>query len=252
MSLYRYLATSDSAVARAVRGLKRGVAHFSLPVPGAAMRPVLWLVVTTRSFWHFLKRVLVCEPLFKAYCHRYGRNLRTGCFLHWVQGRGRIIAGDHCWFDGRSTFTFAARYAEHPTLEVGDHSAIGHDCALVVAKRIRIGKHCLISGGTVIIDSSGHHTDPDERRLGHPPPPEDVREVTIGDDVWVGMRCFIFPGVRIGNGSIIAAGSVVRTHVPPYAVAAGNPARVVLRLRPPAGAGTPAPAPASGATTTSS
>jgi acetyltransferase-like isoleucine patch superfamily enzyme len=204
-----------------------------VPAPRVIAAPALWCYIATRSCWHFFLRVFICEPLFKAYCRKYGRHLRTGIFIHWVQGKGDIIIGDDCWIDGKSTFTFAHRYADNPTLEIGNHSAIGHECTLVVGKRIKIGNDCLISGQTMIFDSNGHHTDTACRRAGLPPPPEEIREVVIGDDVWIGVRSIIFPGVRIGNGSIVSAGSVVRTHVPPYSVVSGNPARVVLRLKPP-------------------
>jgi len=55
----------------------------------------------------------------------------------------------------------------------------------------------------------------------------DDLDVTIEDDVWVGARAVILRGVRIGRGSVIGAGSVVTKSVPPYAIVAGNPARVV-------------------------
>jgi len=229
----RYLATSDKPLPRLARSIRRRVRYFAVPAPRLIVLPVLWCYVSARFAWHFVKRVFVCEPLFKAYCKRYGRNLRTGIFIHWIQGKGDIILGEDCWIDGKSTFTFGHRYSDRPVLEIGDHTGIGHDCTIVVGKRVSIGRHCLISGQTMIFDSSGHHTDPIERRAGRPPPPEEVREVVIGDDVWIGVRSIIFPGVRIGRGSIVSAGSVVRTHVPPYSVVAGNPARVVLRLKNP-------------------
>jgi acetyltransferase-like isoleucine patch superfamily enzyme len=227
------MATSDRPFPRLARRIRRRIWYFSVPAPRLIVRPALWCYLSARSCWHFVKRVFICEPLFKAYCTSYGRNLRTGIFIHWIQGRGSIVLGEDCWIDGKSTFTFAHRYADRPVLEIGDHTGIGHECTIVVGKRVSIGSHCLISGQTMIFDSSGHHTDAIERRAGRPPPPEEVREVVIGDDVWIGVRSVIFPGVRIGNGSIISAGSVVRTHIPPYSVAAGNPARVVLRLKNP-------------------
>ena len=84
-------------------------------------------------------------------------------------------------------------------------------------------------------DSSGHPTDPAERLAGLPPSPDKVRPVTVGDNVWLGTNCFILPGTTIGEGSIVAAGAVVRGEVPPYTVVAGNPARVVAMLRRPDG-----------------
>lgn len=233
-SLRRRIARSDHWCAKLLRRGYRGVYRLSLPAPRAIVRPLLWLYVSLRATWHFALRVFVCEPLFKAYCRSYGRNLHTGVSLHWVQGRGDIIVGDDVWIDGKSTFTFAHRFADRPTLRIGDRSGVGHNCTFVIAKGITIGRRCLISGDVMIFDSSGHATDPDARRAGRPPGDEDVREVTIGDDVWIGVRSIIFPGVRIGDGSVISAGSVVRTHVPSRCVAAGNPARVVFRMPPPA------------------
>ena len=53
------------------------------------------------------------------------------------------------------------------------------------------------------------------------------KRVVIGDDVWVGTRSIILPGVTLGKGSIVGAGSVVTKDVPAYAIVAGNPARVI-------------------------
>jgi acetyltransferase-like isoleucine patch superfamily enzyme len=225
------VAKSDRPLPRLLRAFRRWTLRATLPAPRFVVRPLLWAFVAVREVWHFLKRVLICEPLFKAYCERYGRNLRTGTHVHWVQGRGAIIVGDDVWIDGKSTFTFAHRFADRPTLWIGDHSGIGHGCTFVVGKSISIGRNCWISGEDLLIDSSGHSADFLARRAGQPPPADEVREIVIGDDVWIGVRCIIFPGVRIGSGSVVSAGSVVRTHVPPYSVVAGNPARVVFRLK---------------------
>ena len=54
-----------------------------------------------------------------------------------------------------------------------------------------------------------------------------VVQVTIGDDVWIGTRAIILPGVTIGNGVIIGAGAVVTKDVPDYAIVGGVPARVI-------------------------
>jgi acetyltransferase-like isoleucine patch superfamily enzyme len=176
-------------------------------------------------------RVFVCEPLFKAYCKQYGRRLRTGIFIHRVSGKGDIILGNNVWINGKCNFNFAARFADRPALLVGDNTGIGHDCIFSIGKRITIGRDCILSGSVWIADSNGHPADLAARRTGQPPAPEDVRPVVIGNGVWIGRQTLIFPGVRIGDGSIISAGSVVRLHVPPYSVVAGNPAKIVMRLR---------------------
>ena len=58
----------------------------------------------------------------------------------------------------------------------------------------------------------------------------EVKPVTIGNDVWIGMRSIIMPGVTIGNGVVIGAGAVVTKDVPDYAVVGGVPAKII-RLR---------------------
>lgn len=54
-----------------------------------------------------------------------------------------------------------------------------------------------------------------------------VKEVIIGNDVWIGMRSIIMPGVTIGNGAVIGAGAVVTKDVPDYAIVGGVPAKVI-------------------------
>ncbi|HKI18860.1 MAG TPA: acyltransferase, partial [Isosphaeraceae bacterium] len=171
-------------------------------------------------------------PLFKAYCASYGRNVHTGVYIHYIQGQGELIVGDDVLVDGKCTFGFAARFSDRPTLTIGDHSGIGHGCGFTVAKRITIGRHCRIGGGVLMFDASGHPSDPSGRLAKLPPSPDEVRPITLEDNVWIGGRCTIFPGVTIGEGSVVSAGSVVTADVPPYTLVAGNPARRVRALEP--------------------
>lgn len=232
IAAYRYVATSDAFLARCARAVRGGLHRVSLPAPKLIFTPLLYLFLFARYLYHGFLRVFVCEPLFKAYCSQYGRRLRTDCHIHWVEGKGKIIAGDDVRVGGKCDFFFAARYSSEPALIIGDGSGIGHGCAFVVGKRITIGRNCQLSGDIWIADCNGHSTDPERRRSQMPPAHEEVRPVVIGDGVWIGRRSMIFPGVRVGEGSVIAAGSVVHSHVPPYSLMAGNPAKVIMRLRP--------------------
>jgi acetyltransferase-like isoleucine patch superfamily enzyme len=237
-SLYQFLATSDHPAARRIRRLRRGLRTLSLPAPRVVVKPMLWAFLALRSAYYFAKRLLICEPLFKAYCRRYGRRLRTGAYIHWVQGKGDLIFGDDVLVDGKSSFGFAVSYSPRPTLVVGDRTIIGHDCRFIVGKQITIGRDCLIAGGVWMFDSSGHPADPEARRAGRRPGPEEVRPIVVGDNVWIAGRSIICPGVKIGEGSIVSANSVVRTNVRPYTVVAGNPARKIADLPQP-GCGRP-------------
>ena len=231
--LRRFLATADHPAARLARSLRRGVRTFHLPAPRLVVVPLANLYLVCRETWAFLLRVLVCEPYFKAFCTRYGRNLRTGEFLHYVTGRGVIEIGDDVTLDGKIDIAFASRFSDRPTLRIGDRTGLGHQCRLVIARAITIGSDCRIAGGVVLFDSSGHPSDPQRRRAGEPPGPEDVKPIVVEDNVWIGMNATIFPGVTLGEGSVVATGSVVMADVPPYTMVAGNPARKVAKLDPP-------------------
>ncbi len=230
-NLYRYLALSDDRPARLTRRLYRGIRSFTLPAPKVIVKPMLWAYLIVRSVYYCVMRVFICEPLFKAYCKRYGRGVRTDVYIHWVQGKGDIILGDCVEVDGKCSFSFATRFSDAPTLTIGNHTGIGSSCSFTVGKRIDIGRHCRIAPGVWIFDSPGHPADPAARLAGLPPSDDEVRPVTIGDNVWIGGGSIIFPGVTIGNGSVVAAGSVVTGDVPPNALVAGNPARRIAALR---------------------
>jgi acetyltransferase-like isoleucine patch superfamily enzyme len=206
-SLRRRLATSQSFPARLLRWAYYTINNFSVPAPRIVVRPLLWVFLLVRNAYYFIARVFICEPYFKAFCTQYGRNLHTAAHLHWITGKGDIV--------------------------IGDNTGIGGGCVFTVGKLIEIGRNCNFSGSIQVMDSNGHDTDPTARWKHEAPLSEDVRPVFIRDNVWIGKNCIIFPGVKIGEGSVISAGSVVRSHVPPYAVVAGNPAKVIFRLKKP-------------------
>jgi acetyltransferase-like isoleucine patch superfamily enzyme len=216
--------------ARWARSLLRGVAQFSLPAPKLVTKPALFLVLSLRAVYYFLIRVFFCEPLFKASCTEYGANVHTGAFLHWIQGSGRLLVGNNVTVDGKCNFFFAARYTENPTLSIGDNTGIGHGCSFVVGRSISIGRHCRLGSNIQMFDTPGHPTDPRARLAGAPARPEDVRAIEIGNNVWIGSSSAIYPGVVIGQDSVVAMGSVVVTNVPPKVVVAGNPARQIARV----------------------
>ena len=229
-NLRRAIALGNTPATRLARDTYRAARRFHLPVPHVLGKAVLAAYLAVRGAYYVLFRLFVCEPLLKASCRRYGRNLRSGVYVPWVAGVGDIIFGDDCNVVGKVTVVFAARFSDRPTLEVGNHSGIGHDCEFSVANRITIGNDCHIAGGTRMFDSNGHPLDPDKRRADLPPEAEDVKPITIGDNVWIGARCTIFPGVTIGENSVVATGSVVTGDVPPNTLVAGYPARQVKRF----------------------
>lgn len=229
-SLYRRLVTSNHPAARRIRAIYHFLRNFSLPAPRWIFRPILAAYLFLREVYYFLFRVFICEPLFKAYCAKYGRNVHTGVFVHWIQGRGRLTVGDNVTVDGKCSFIFAVRYSELPTLSIGDQVSIGHNSSFTVGREITIGNNVMIAGNVEMFDSPGHPTDPDLRRAGSPALPEDVKPIRIKDNVWIGGSAIIYPGVTVGEGSVVARGAIVMSNVPPNVVVAGSPARQVARI----------------------
>jgi maltose O-acetyltransferase len=108
-------------------------------------------------------------------------------------------------------------------VEIGDDSSLGINC--MVPYNLKVGRDVMM-GPDVIIIGENHRFDNQEipmRLQGY----KEFPPVEIRDDVWIGARVIILPGLIIGKGAIIGAGSVVTKDVPPYAICAGNPARVV-------------------------
>jgi acetyltransferase-like isoleucine patch superfamily enzyme len=245
VKIYDFLARSQHPLAKEARALYRRVEKFSVPAPGPLVKPAMWAFLGLRAAYHFGARVFVAEPLVKGYCKSYGKNFHTGSSVHWIQGKGDLIVGDDVLIDGMCNITFAATLHDRPTLRIGDRTVIGHSASMVVAREITIGADCLIAGGVWMFDSPGHPSDPEDRRAHKRPAPEDIKPVVIEDNCWIGSDAVIAPGVRVGEGSIVAAKSVVINEVPPFTVVMGNPARRILQLKPSAPPATAAPGAAS-------
>ncbi len=110
-----------------------------------------------------------------------------------------------------------------PGLSIGNNSGVGISCE--INGDVTIGNDVMM-GPEVVIYTSGHRfdrTDIPMCKQGFNSP----KEVVIEDDVWLGRRVIIMPGVHIGEGSVIGAGAVVTKDIPEYSVAVGVPAKVI-------------------------
>ncbi len=128
---------------------------------------------------------------------------------------------------------------EGACISIGKNTFIGGSL-IASATKIEIGDDVLISWGCNIVDHNSHPIGWQQRK-------NDVRDwymgsahkdwsrvlmkpVKIGDKAWLGLRVIILKGVEVGEGAVVAAGSVVSKDVPPWTIAAGNPAKVIREI----------------------
>jgi maltose O-acetyltransferase len=148
--------------------------------------------------------------------------------IHSVKGRGNLIVGNDVMINGRCSFEFG--YAEEPTLRIGDHVVVGNGASLTIGREITIGNWVLIGPKVEIFDTPGHPVDPVLRRAGSRAIPGDIKPIRIGDGAWIGRAAIIFPGVTIGEDSVVASGAVVMSNIPANVIVAGNPARQIGKI----------------------
>jgi virginiamycin A acetyltransferase len=160
--------------------------------------------------------------------------------LHPVAGQDRVV--------------YLRPLVTDPRIEVGEYTyyddpddALGFERNAVLyaygPERLIIGRYCAIAAGVRFIMPGANHADlgPSTFPFGIFGEPWAERtmdlvmgapsrgDTVVGNDVWLGYRALVLPGVTIGHGAIVAAASVVASDVPPYAIAGGNPARVIRR-----------------------
>lgn len=106
-------------------------------------------------------------------------------------------------------------------ISIGNNTSIGSFCHMWGGGVIEIGNNVLIAAHCCITS------------VGHDPSCSDMiknfvtKKVVIEDDVWLGYNVIVLPGVTIGKGSVVGAGSVVTTDIPPFSIAVGNPVKVI-------------------------
>lgn len=115
------------------------------------------------------------------------------------------------------------------SIEIGNGNYFNKNVKFVSFSRIRIGDNCLVADGVHFYDHDHRVDDPRRpiREQGYVASP-----ISMGNDVWIGARAIVLKGVTIGDGAVVAAGSVVTQDVPPYSVVGGVPAKVLKYRRP--------------------
>ena len=137
--------------------------------------------------------------------------------------RNLITIGDHSWIEGR-----LLSYPTGGVIRIGAWCYIGQRTDIWSMKSVVLGDRVFVSHNVNIHDTNSHSVNPEKRHAhfrhlqakGSPWDWSDLpgvrsEPIVIEDDVWIGFGCSIFKGVRIGSGSVVAAGSIVTKDIPP-------------------------------------
>lgn len=160
--------------------------------------------------------------------------------IHW--DRQYLINTRDCSFSLGSKSIFEGNFFfDKPgaKIVVGNRTFIGGATKLIAANEIQIGSDVLISWNCTIADHNSHSLEFEQRRndvVNWGAGSKDWSNVKIGsviiqDKAWIGFNSIILKGVTIGEGAIVAAGSVVVKDVAPYTIVGGNPAQLIKKLQ---------------------
>jgi len=139
-----------------------------------------------------------------------------------ISSKGKIIIGDGCriWSHIGTTQISAGPRA---TIDIGENTFINTGTIITSRKYIKIGKNCQIANQVIMMDDDFHDVNKRESKSGKD-------NIIVGDNVWIATRSIILKGVTIGEGAVVAAGSVVTKDVAAYTLVGGVPAKFIRTI----------------------
>ncbi len=178
--------------------------------------------ITTARFWEEVRKIIWARLCLGRLAPLANRVRLQGRLI--VKNHGELIIGRNVQLCGRIV-PIEMKVERGARLVIGDFTLMNYGCSFGVTRCVEIGPHAIIGPYCNIVDSDYHSLDP-VHRLKRP----EAVPVILHDNVWLGARVMILPGVTIGANSAIGAGSVVTHSIPPDVLAAGVPARVIRKL----------------------
>lgn len=149
---------------------------------------------------------------------KMGRLMRIERGVRIWKNNGEISCGDRVFLHRHVKLSAYGANGGKARITIGNNSYIGDRTEIHAGSLVQIGNGCDISWDCNILDRDYHKLGSDT---------ETVRPVIISDNVWIGCGATVLKGVNIGEGAVVAAGAVVTKDVPPRALVAGNPAKVI-------------------------
>jgi len=189
--------------------------------------------IIVRTLGAFPLMITTYLPDLPGYCLRYSyykRKLKSlGAGSKIDQGviiinPEKVLIGEHTWID-KNVIILGGE-----GVEIGRRVHIAHNCLVQGGGFVKVGNYVGIAAGSIIFSATD--TVHDRKRIG-PMIPLEYRNsvmkkpVIIEKDAFIGTRCVVFPGVTVGEGAVIGAGSLVLEDIPAWKIAVGSPAKPI-------------------------
>lgn len=147
--------------------------------------------------------------------HIFGTPIEIGNYTHVI-----------CASDSSIRLVIWSKDDSCGSIKIGNYCLVSPGVRITSASRIEIGDNCMLANGVFLTDADWHGIYDRLESIGNCAP------VVLKENVWIGDCATVCKGVTIGQNSIVGAGSVVTTDIPPNCIAAGNPAKIVKELDP--------------------
>ena len=230
-NLIGWIKARQTPLSRAVYAAGMWTRYANLPVIPGVHRVLYSLHCNTRDAFHSFLRIFWYTPLFQSRLAHPTRRLYVYNGLPFITGPVRISLGEGCRVAGRISISGRTAPGIAPMLTVGDNVDLGWDSNIAVGRNIEIGNNVRLATGVYLLGYPGHPLDAEARAAGAMDTDDQVGDIVLEDDVWLGSRATVMAGVHIGRGTIVAAGSIVTKDLPPFVLAAGIPAVVKRKLK---------------------
>ncbi|WP_394239688.1 acyltransferase [Vibrio astriarenae] len=231
LQLKRWLKESESPTAKTLFQFAKTARVCDIRYPSIINSALYATYTFARDSWSNLVRVLVQTPAFRGRCAECGDKLYLYAGMPFISGPLTINVGDDCRISGQTTFS-ASSHCHTPTLEIGNNVGIGWQTTIAVGTKVIIEDNVRIAGRANLFGYSGHPLDASRRAAGEPDDIDQIGDIILKKDCWLATNVIVKSGVTIGEGAIIAAGSVVTRDIPPYVIAGGSPAKVIKAIEP--------------------
>lgn len=228
--LRRWIKAQQHPLARRLYRAAKGLRTLELPL----VRPLHFALYTVHrlaaTVIHDSSRIFYWTPMFRSRLEGPARRLYLFGGMPLILGAVRVRMGNDCRVSGHVTISGRSCASKPPLLRVGDNCDIGWQTTIAVGQRIEFGNNVRIAGRAFFAGYPGHPLDAQARAQGLPETDDQVGDIVLEDDVWLATGVSVMAGVRIGRGTVVAAGSVVTKDLPAGVLAGGVPARVIRTL----------------------